>query len=94
MGDHRSGPPSRKDVRRRPTLPRSHPRSTIGAEGLSFRVRNGTGRFPFAMAAETLLIYQSIVPADLDTPSDGDTRSASLFPTVNRELQSGREQVL
>ena len=44
-----------KNVRRRPTLPRSHPRSTIGAEGLSFRVRNGAGRFPFAMAAETLL---------------------------------------
>src|SRR5699024_7660634 len=29
-----------------PTLPRGLPRSTIGAEGLSFRVRNGTGRFP------------------------------------------------
>ena len=47
-----------KNVRRRPTLPRSHPRSTIGAEGLSFRVRNGTGRFPFAMTAETLLRCQ------------------------------------
>ena len=46
--------PSRKDVRRRPTLPRSPPRSTIGAERLSFRVRDGTGRFPFAMVAETL----------------------------------------
>ena len=33
-------------ARRRPTLPRSLPRSTIGAEGLSFRVRDGTGRFP------------------------------------------------
>jgi hypothetical protein len=46
-----------KNVRRRPTLPRSLPRSTIGAEGLSFRVRNGAGRFPFAMAAETLWRY-------------------------------------
>ena len=45
---------SRKNVRRRPTLPPRHQGSTIGAEGLSFRVRNGTGRFPFAMAAETL----------------------------------------
>ncbi len=45
---------SGKDVRRRPTLPRSLPRSTIGAEGLNFRVRNGTGCFPFAMATETL----------------------------------------
>ena len=52
-GDHRSGP-HREDVRRRPTLPRSPPRSTIGAERLSFRVRDGTGRFPFAMVAETL----------------------------------------
>src|ERR1700709_290839 len=41
-------------VRRRPTLPRSGPRSTIGAERLSFRVRDGTGRFPLAMIAETL----------------------------------------
>src|SRR6202020_2856248 len=46
--------PQRKNVRRRPTLPRGPPRSTIGAEGLNFRVRNGTGCFPFAMATETL----------------------------------------
>jgi hypothetical protein len=50
----------RKNVRRRSTLPRSHPRSTIDAEGLSFRVRNGTGRFPFAMTAETLLRFQLV----------------------------------
>src|SRR5215468_6799636 len=42
-------------VRRRPTLPHSHGCSTIGAGGLSFRVRNGSGRFPAAMAAVTLL---------------------------------------
>ena len=48
-----SGPTS-EDVRRRPTLPRGPPRSTIGAEELNFRVRNGTGCFPFAMATETL----------------------------------------
>src|ERR1035437_6766585 len=41
-------------VRRRPTLPHRHQCSTIGAEGLSFRVRNGAGRFPFAMTAVTL----------------------------------------
>jgi hypothetical protein len=50
----RGSGPQRKNVRRRPTLPRSPPRSTIGAEGLNFRVRNGTGCFPFAMATETL----------------------------------------
>src|SRR3954470_6726097 len=49
--------PCRKYVRRRPTLPHSPPCSTIGAERLSFRVRNGAGRFPFAMAAETLWRY-------------------------------------
>lgn len=43
-----------KDVRRRPTLPPRHQGSTIGAAGLSFRVRNETGRFPYAMAAVTL----------------------------------------
>ena len=51
------GDPCRKYVRRRPTLPHSDPCSTIGAERLSFRVRNGAGRFPFAMAAETLWRY-------------------------------------
>ena len=42
-------------VRRRPTLPPRLQGSTIGAERLSFRVRNGTGRFPCAMATETIL---------------------------------------
>lgn len=41
-------------VRRCPTLPQGPPCSTIGAASLSFRVRNVSGRFPRAMAAETL----------------------------------------
>src|SRR3954469_15444970 len=40
-------------VRRRPTLPHPPGCSTIGAGGLSFRVRDETGRFPFAVATET-----------------------------------------
>ena len=48
-------------VRRRPTLPRPRGRSTIGAERLNFRVRDGTGCFPFAMAAVTLAAH---VPRD------------------------------
>ncbi len=72
----------RKNVRRRPTLPRSHPRSTIGAERLSFRVRNGTGRFPLAMAAETLLRFQS---------DRAQRYECSRFPTESREPHSGRE---
>ena len=35
--------------RRQPTLPLPPGGSTIGAGGLSFRVRNGTGRFPAAI---------------------------------------------
>ena len=34
------------NVRRRPTLPRPTGRSTIGAEGLNFQVRNGDWVFP------------------------------------------------
>ena len=49
---------SGRNVRRCPTLPRGLPRSTIGAEGLNFRVRDGTGCFPLAMAAATLRNYQ------------------------------------
>ena len=49
-------------VRLRPTLPHRHQCSTIGAEGLSFRVRNGAGRFPFAMTAETLWRYRRSRP--------------------------------
>src|SRR4051812_34278343 len=47
-------PVSSRYVRRCPTLPPGPPGSTIGAERLSFRVRNVTGRFPFAMTAVTL----------------------------------------
>ena len=71
------------DVRRRPTLPRGPPRSTIGAEELNFRVRNGTGCFPFAMTAETLWRFRSSAfPGGLPV-----TR-----PTAPREPHSGRER--
>src|SRR6478736_10310485 len=47
-------------VRRSPTLPHPPGCSTIGAVGLSFRVRNGTGRFPHAMTAVTLVPGQPL----------------------------------
>src|SRR4051794_20649322 len=50
----RGGPTVHVKVRRCPTLPHSPECSTIGAGGLSFRVRNETGRFPSAMTTETL----------------------------------------
>ena len=45
-------PPSKKNVRRCPTLPHSLPCSTIGAGELNYRVRNGTGCFPSAKTTE------------------------------------------
>ena len=44
-------------VRRRATLPHPVGCSTIAVPGLSFRVRNGTGRLTWAMAAANLLLY-------------------------------------
>ena len=47
-------------VRRCPTLPHYFWCSTIGAGGLSFRVRNVAGRFPSAITAVTLLTYVNL----------------------------------
>jgi hypothetical protein len=44
-----------KRSRRRPTLPHSYPCSTIGPEGLNFRVRDGNGCDPLGIATEKLL---------------------------------------
>jgi hypothetical protein len=44
-----------RETRRRPTLPGGLPPSTIGAEELDDRVRNGNGYDLFAMATETML---------------------------------------
>jgi hypothetical protein len=79
-------------VRRRPTLPHRHQCSTIGAEGLSFRVRNGTGRFPFAMTAVTLGRY--FVFPGVTTNSLQRYYVVFVFPTVSRELHSGRVAML
>jgi hypothetical protein len=57
VGGRTYAAPNGKNVRRRPTLPHAPACSTIGAEELNFRVRNGAGCFPFAMVAETLLRY-------------------------------------
>jgi hypothetical protein len=40
------------ECRRRPTLPHPDECSTIGAGGLSFRVRDGTGRYPSATTTD------------------------------------------
>ena len=48
---------------RRPTLPRGLPRSTLGAGGLNFRVRYGTGCAPAAPAAGPRAALLAFAPA-------------------------------
>ena len=59
---HRGEGAPPREIRRRPTLPGGLPPSTIGAGGLNFRVRNGNGCDPAAMATE--ICCQSGAPAD------------------------------
>ena len=66
-GVHQLSRSPRKNVRRRPTLPHPPECSTIGAVELSYRVRNGTGRFPDAMTAVT----RRDQPAHHHTPTQG-----------------------
>ena len=47
--------PTKVECRRRPTLPHPGECSTIGAGRLSYRVRNGTGRFPTAMTTDNTI---------------------------------------
>ena len=77
---------SHKDVRRRPTLPHPPECSTIGAIELSFRVRNGTGRFLDAMTAVTRRDPTS--PKTQPTPQ----RKQACPGVVSPEPHSGREQ--
>ena len=81
-------------VRRRPTLPPRLQGSTIGAVGLSFRVRNGTGRFPYAKTTVTL--SRTATPATLThvnppplTGGGSHVVCAGVVP-VTREPHSGR----
>jgi hypothetical protein len=62
---HTSRPWGRLDVGgpRCPTLPRSFPRSTIGAGGLNFRVRNVAGCTPSAMTTELYEVWVGVSAA-------------------------------
>ena len=48
-----------KITQQRPTLPCSEPHSTIGDEGLDFRVRDGNGYFPLSKATENFFVCSS-----------------------------------
>src|SRR5512141_1405606 len=72
-----------KVVRRRPTLPPSTPGSTIGADRLSFRVRNGAGRFPVAMVAVTLWRYP---PASTPVPHWWRVGAGGFWPFLGNRI--------
>ena len=63
------------EIRRRPTLPgRLHP-STIGAGGLNFRVRNGNGCDPTAIATETFsVLVNEAAPQELHSEHEHPIR--------------------
>ena len=79
--------------RRRATLPHPLECSTIAVLGLSFRVRNGTGRLTWAMAAANLLLYgQTLGSAGLWRPGNRTADAdMSMFRLVARQcsLPSG-----
>ena len=80
-------------VRRRATLPHPVGCSTIAVPSLSFRVRNGTGRLTWAMAAANLLLYgQTLGSAGLWRPGNRTADAdMSMFRLVARQcsLPSG-----
>ena len=80
-------------MRRRATLPHPVGCSTIAVPGLSFRVRNGTGRLSWAMAAANLLLYgQTLGSAGLWRPGNRTADAdMSMFRLVARQcsLPSG-----
>ena len=47
-------------IGRRPTLPHTRARSTIGAEGLNYRVRDGNGCDPLAMVTQSCFSSRSV----------------------------------
>ena len=70
---------SRVECRRRPTLPHPGECSTIGAGGLSFRVRDGTGRSPSANTTDNTI--QLFHPSPTRPPNKaGELRGSNTPP--------------
>ena len=84
MGPPEGDPTSTMYVRRRPTLPQPLGCSTIGAERLNFRVRYGTGCFPFRYGRRNSFNL-------MQTPRP-PTSGVGWVGFVGWELPSGREQ--
>ena len=81
------------NVRRRPTLPRSPDRSTIGAVGLNFQVRNGDWVFPRRYGHRNSIEISTNHPAEPQTLLPALCRRFGFGCwglTVFREPYSGR----
>ena len=79
-----------REIRRRPTLPgRIHP-STIGADRLNFRVRNGNGCGPVAIATETC---HGASPPKWREPHENSIANTSADPSP-RPISTGRLHAL
>ena len=71
-------------VRRCATLPHPVGCSTIAVPGLSFRVRNGSGRLPWAMAAASLQLSTRVGWLCGCLGTGGWTRRVCVFVTVDQ----------
>ncbi len=95
-GKTRRGPPSggplQSEIRRRPTLPGGLPPSTIGAGGLNFRVRNGNGCDPSAIATEISCHSGDAVGRPL--PEDSIASTHIIVNPSPRPISTGRLHTL
>jgi hypothetical protein len=87
-----------KKARRRPTLPGGYPPSTIGAGGLHFRVRNGNGCYPAAMATGNLVFFScqtwhNHVPEELQSEHEHTNNRTRRIPSP-RPISTGRLNTL
>ena len=79
-----------------PWPPTGWPRSTLGAMGLSFRVRNGTGRAPHALAADrwaaptvTVSWVSSTCPGGRMAHRGGDSGASSCPDRASERMSRG-----
>ena len=90
--DPRERGPRQYEIRRRPTLPGSLPPSTIGAGGLNFRVRNGNGCDPAAMATE--ICCQTGAPSWRSALEDSIASTNIIVDPSPRPISTGRLNTL
>ena len=75
---------------RRPALPRGLPRSTIGAGGLNFRVRYGTGCAPAATAAgPRAALSKTLLPGPLGRPGGRMALAGTVISQPGRAARAG-----